>query len=183
MAIYNKEQLSKMAIPVDLKALIENYSCCEDLLNEMESRFFESGTDISLITHSYLNDEERKNKDIMNNVLAINEVFKHISFVMETVNGDIIGYWHGLENQEIMTSPIVLYDTEGQFSILNGSNLTEALVGNYLFDDDEAFLEFQKRFKDCGINIVSRWDDLFEPKLKLTPENIHAEKYELLNGA
>lgn len=183
MAIYTKEQLSKMDIPMDLKSLINNYDGCEHLLDEMESRFFEDDEDICLITHSYLNDEDKNNKEIMNNISAINEVFKYISFVMETVNGDIIGYWHGLENQEITNSHIVLYDTEGQFSILNGSNLTEALVGNYLFDDNEAFLEFQKEFKDCGIEIVSKWDDLFEPKLKVTPESLHAEKYEYFNNA
>ena len=178
MAIYTKEQLSKMGIPTDLKALINNYDCCEPLLDKMESRFFEDDEDVSLITHSYLNDKDKSNKDIMSNVSAIDEVFKYISFVMETVNGDIIGYWHGTKNKEMIKSPLVLYDTEGQLSILNGSNLTEALVGNYLFDDDEEFLDFQKKFKDCEIDIASKWDDLFEPKLKVTPENFHAEKYE-----
>lgn len=178
MPTFTKDQLSKMNVPKDLSSLINNFNCCKKLLEKMESRFFEEDEDIDLVTHSYLNDEDKQNEDIMANVSAINEVFKYISFVMKTANGDLIGYWHGPENEEITKSPIVLYDTEGQFSILNGSNLSEALVGNYVFDEDDEFLEFQKRFKDCGIKIVSKWDDLTEPKPKASPKSIHEKQYE-----
>ncbi|WP_201624680.1 hypothetical protein [Psychrobacter immobilis] len=181
MALYNKEQLLEMDIPTDLRILLSNYDCCKSLLDEMESRFFGSDEDVSLFTHSYLNDEDKKDRDVMNNVSAINEVFKYISFIIETLNGDIVGYWHGLEKREMTASPIVLYDTEGQFNILNGSNLTEALVGNYLFDDDEEFLEYQRKFKLCGIDIVSKWDDLVKPKPKVLPEDIHQEIFKILN--
>ena len=166
-----------MDIPKDLISLIKNFECCEEILEEMESRFFEEDEDINLVTHSYLNKEDKKNKEIMANVSAINEIFQYVSFVMETTNGDIVGYWHGPEADKITESPIVLYNTEGQFNILNGSNLSEALVGNYLFDEDEEFLEFQERFKDCGINIVSKWDDLIEPDPRYSPEDLHEELY------
>jgi len=179
MPTFTKAQLSEMSIPKDLSILIDNFDCCEDLLDEMESRFFEEDEDINLVTHSYLNDDDKKNKEIMANVSAINHVFQYISFVMETTNGDIIGYWHGPEKTEITKSPIVLYDTEGQFNILNGSNLSEALVGNYLFDEDEKFLEFQGHFKGCGIDIVSKWDDLLEVNPETTPEDLHNEIYEV----
>lgn len=60
MALYNKEQLLEMDIPTDLRILLSNYDCCKSLLDEMESRFFGSDEDVSLFTHSYLNDEDKK---------------------------------------------------------------------------------------------------------------------------
>jgi len=177
MSVFTKEELKRMDLPKDLEALIENFEQCEPILEEMQSRFFEQGEDINLISHSYLNEDDKKNQDIMNNVSAINNVFQYISFVMETINGDIVGYWHSPNNTDIKNAPIVLYDTEGQFNILNGSNLTEALVGNYLFEEDDEFLEFQNRFKTCGIDIVEKWDDLIEPVIEVMPSELHERLY------
>ena len=176
--IFTKEELIKKEIPKDLQQLINNYECCEDLLEEMECRFFEEGEIPELISHSYLDEEDKKNKNIMATVSASNELIKHISFVVEAIDGNLVGYWHGSENTDLKNSSIVKYDTEGQFSILPGGNLVESLVGDYLFDEDEEFLEFQNKFKDCGIEIVSKWDDLVEPKLNTDPKELFDKLYE-----
>ena len=177
MALYTINQLKTMNLPEDIAILVNNFDCCQELLEEIECRFFEEGEDVDLFSHSYLNEDDRKNEDIMANVSAINDVFKYISFVVEATNGDLAGYWHGPENIDINTSPIIIYDTEGQFNLLNGANLTEALVGNYLFDDDDEFLEFKEHFKKCGINIASKWSELPEPCPETKPSELHVKLY------
>jgi len=177
MPVLTKESLIKINLPIDLQMLIENYDCCEELLEEMECRFFETDEVHNLISHSYLSDGDKKSKETMANVSAIDEVFKFITFVMEAIDGNLVGYWHGPEGADVTKSPIVMYTTEGQFRILPGSNIVEALVGDYIFDEDDEFLEFQDQFKECGIDIVSKWDDLVEIELKTDPSKLHEELY------
>lgn len=178
--IFTKEELAAKTIPNDLEKLIKNFDCCEDLLEEMECRFFEEGEVPDLISHSYLNDEDKLNKATMASVSAAIELSNYITFVVEAIDGNLVGYWHGPENIELKSAPIVMYNTEGQYSILSGSNLVEALVGDYLFDDDEEFSNFQSQFENCEINIVSKWDDLIEPKLDIGPSELFEDLYEKL---
>jgi len=177
MSVLTKEDLIKINLPTDLQLLIENFDCCEELLEEMECRFFEADEVHNLISHSYLSEEDKQSKEIMANVSAIDEVFKFITFVMEAIDGNIVGYWHGPESTDITKSPIIMYTTDGQFRILSGSNIVESLVGDYIFDEDDEFLEFQDQFKECGIDIVSKWDDLVEIKPKTDPSKLHEEFY------
>lgn len=177
--IFTKDELATKSIPNDLEQLINNFDCCEDLLEEMECRFFEEGEVPDLISHSYLNNEDKLNKETMAAVSAAKELSNFISFVVEAIDGNLVGYWHGPEDIELKKASIVKYDTEGQFSILSGSNLVEALVGDYLSDDDdEEFLDFQRQFKECRIKIVSKWDDLIEPELNTDPNELFDNLYE-----
>ncbi|VAW11955.1 hypothetical protein MNBD_BACTEROID03-2272 [hydrothermal vent metagenome] len=177
MAILTKEELQNQDVPNDLKLAIQNFECIEDLFEEMECRFFDPEEIPSLTDNSYLTDSDKKNKGTMAAVSASDQVFEHITFVVEALNGDLVGYWHGPENVEIKKAPIVKYDTEGQFSILSGLNLIEALVGDYVFDEDDEFLEFQENFSECGIEIVSKWDDLVETQPKTNPDKLHDSLY------
>jgi len=176
--IFTKEELITKKVPADLLQLINNFNCCEELLDEMECRFFESGEIPDLISHSYLNEEDKKNKNIMANISASKEISQYISFVVEAIDGNLVGYWHGPENLELRDASIIKYDTEGQYTILSGSNLVEALVGDYVFDDDDEFLEFQEQFGNCGIVIVKKWDDLVEFKVMTDPSKLHQSLYE-----
>lgn len=178
MAIYTKSELTLINKPDDLGVLIKNFECCQEMLKEMQCRFFEEDEDVALVSHSYLSKEDKKNKAILATVSAIDDVFKYITFVMEVTNHDLVGYWHGPENLEITESAIILYDTEGQFSILNGKNISEAIVGNYLFDQDDEFMEFKTRFEKCGIQIASKWSDLLELEPKTNPSKLYDKLYE-----
>jgi hypothetical protein len=65
----------------------------------------------------------------MANVTAINEVLATITFIAESDDGDMIGYWHGPERTPIDAAPIVKLDTEGQFDLMRGRALSEAMLG------------------------------------------------------
>lgn len=183
MSILTKKELSRLGtIPHDLKTAINCFECIQELFEEMECNFFKSGQIPDLISHSYLNESDKMNQVTISNISAINQVMEYITFVIEASDGNLVGYWHGPENIEIQKSPVVMYTTEGQFNILQGANLIEALVGDYLFDDNEEFLEFQSAFAECGINIVSKWDDLAENKPKTHPSELHEKLFDSLQN-
>ena len=110
-------------------------------------------------------------------MFAITEVSKLASFAVKAINGDLVGYWHGPESIDIKNAPIVKYDTEGQFSILRGSNLMEANVAEIVFDDEDEFLEFQVQFQRCGIKIGASWGNLIEQQPKTSPDELHKKIY------
>jgi hypothetical protein len=127
---------------------------------------------------SYLNDDDRADPDIMSNISATDEVFKYITFVAQNDNGDLIGYWHGPEGISITLAPIVKYDTEGQFELLQGKSLTEAMLGDYVFDNDDEFTELRDWFSRCGIEIAaSCWDNLDTPDPATKPDELHDTLY------
>jgi hypothetical protein len=170
--------LKGQEIPGDLNQWIIEEECCAELLEEMECQLLEPEEIPDLISHSYLNENDRNNPDIMANVAAIDEVFKFITFVAKSINGNLVGYWHGPENVPIIDAPIVRYDTEGQFSLLSGKNITEALIGDYVFDEDDEFIEFRNAFKQCGIQMESsNFDELHEPKPLTSPDSLHNDIY------
>ena len=53
-----------------------------------------------------------------------------ITIVAESEDGDMIGYWHGPERTPIGDAPIVKFDTEGTFGLMQGRRLSEAMLGN-----------------------------------------------------
>jgi hypothetical protein len=149
-----------------------------DPLESIHAYLIAPEEELDLLTHSYLNDADKANPDIMANVKAIDKVFEHITFVAKTDDSDLIGYWHGPESTPIQLAPIVKYDTEGQFSLLLGKQLTEALLGEHVFDDDEEFTRLRDWFSTFGIDIsASCWDDLDYPDVKTKPDELHHNLY------
>jgi len=177
MVLTKNNLSSTKELPNDLRVLIDNIDCCKNLLNQIKCRFIDSDNIPMLLSQDYLNDNDKQDKYIMANISATNKVFEYITFIVETVDGSVAGYWHGPENIDIQLAPIVMYDTEGQFSILNGKSLIEAIVGDYLFDDDEKFLFFQNQFQKCGINISAKWSDLVQKTPTTIPNILHNTLY------
>ncbi len=168
-----KTVLNNQEAPADLYQLL-NSDGCSDVLEEMECQLIKPEELPDLISHSYLNDDDRKDPDIMANVAAIDDVFKLITFVVQKDDGEIVGYWHGPEHLSLLEAPIVQYDTEGQFDILLGKTLTEAMLGVYVFDEDDEFLELREEFKQCGIEIqASNYDELHKPNPSTSPDSLH----------
>jgi hypothetical protein len=159
-------------------ARVANDDDYSDPLESIHAYLIMPGEELGLLTHSYLNDDDKANHDIMANVRAIDIVFTYITFVVKTDDSDLIGYWHGPENTPIESAPIVKYDTEGQFSLLLGTHLTEALLGEHVFDDDEEFARLREWFLQNGIIIAaSNWDDLDFPEAKTKPDELHRSLY------
>lgn len=170
---FKKTILKGQDAPEDLQLWITRTGCAYDVLKTMECKLLTPGVVPELISHDYLDDNDRKNADIMANVAAIDEVFSHITFVAEAIEGNLVGYWHGPEKIALAEASIVLYDTEGQFHLLAGATIIEALLGDYAFDDDEAFIELRDSFKLCGIEITaSNPEELRQVEPTTHPEDL-----------
>jgi hypothetical protein len=108
-----------------------------------------------LLDHSYLNEADRANPDMMMNIEAIDEVFNLATFVVELEDDDILGYWHGSENTSIDQAPIIKFDNEGQFSVCRGNNLTETIIAETMSYQEDKFPEFKAWFAKYQIDIAA----------------------------
>jgi hypothetical protein len=179
---FRRDVLKGQAAPQDLQALLGVVALAGDdddpLREALGFSLLSPGRDYPLLSGSYLNEKDRQNADIMANVAAINEVLAMITFVAESEDGDMIGYWHGPERTTIAAAPIVKYDTEGQFDLMQGRTLSEAMLGNYTFDDDERFADGRAWLADCGIEMdAESWHGLSTPAAATMPNKLHRTLY------
>jgi hypothetical protein len=131
-----------------------------------------------LLDHSYLNDTDRANPDMMMNIEAINEVFNLSTFVVELEDDHILGYWHGSENTPIDQAPIIKFDNEGQFSVCQGNSLTEAIIAETMSYQEDKFPEFKAWFAKYQIDIAANSiADLPEQKVTTHPALIYENFY------
>ncbi|ULJ61080.1 hypothetical protein [Wielerella bovis] len=140
----------------------------DELLNEL------------VFGHDYLSEDELANPDIQANIVAIEQVARMITFVAKDDDSNIYGYWRGKSGRAIEDSPIVQYDTEGQFNIMPGASLTEAFCASYCFEDDELFEEMKEQFADLDVYFVcDSWQDVYDSETELEdePSELHSEIY------
>ena len=125
---------------------------------------------------SYLSEKDRQDPDIMANVAAIGVVMAHIVFVAELPDSTYLGYWRGRSKRAIAASPIVVYDSEGQFSLIPGASIAEAILAT-AYDEDN-FMELKTLLESMGIAIAaSSIDDLAMPDVDDDPGALHRELY------
>lgn len=151
-----------------------------DALSDLGYRLL-AADDAPTLLHpdSYLSEAERADPSIAANLVAIDEVCAQISFLAEDDQSNLFGYWHGAERTALAAAPIVKFDNEGQFSLLQGHGLIEALIGDRVFDDEEAFAEHAQRFQALGFTIAAgRWHDLADPHAASDPAQCHNAGYE-----
>jgi hypothetical protein len=180
---FSQTILKGQPIPTDLQKLLEiqcsRSSQANDLdpLASMGMRIVEPEVLPHLLTHSYLNENDRANADLMANIRAIDEVFKLIIFVAEAEDGEIFGYWLEDKNSTVLTAPLVKFDTEGQFAILRGASLTEALIGDFVRDDEQEFLKFREWFAKFDILVSPSLNMLHVPTVEIHPSQLHTNTY------
>jgi hypothetical protein len=177
---FQQDILKGQTAPQDLRALLEVIAedGADSLREALGFSLLSPNRDYPLLSGSYLNEKDRQNADIMANVAAIDEVLAMITFVAESEDGDMIGYWHGPERTPIGAAPIVKLDTEGQFDLMQGCNVSEAMLGNYTFGDDERFAEGRAWLADCGIEMAaSNWHGLSTPTAATMPNKLHRTLY------
>jgi hypothetical protein len=179
---FENEILRGQLVPPDLRALLDVAGSAGDIDPLREALGFAllvPGRDYPLLTGSYLNDGDRQNPDIMANVAAANDVLALITIVAESEDGDMIGYWHGPEHTPIGKAPIVKLDTEGIFGLMQGRNLSEAMLGNDTFNDAERFADARAWLAGCGIEIdAMNWRELSTPEASTRPDKLHDMLYE-----
>jgi hypothetical protein len=177
--------LKKQPLPGDLQQLwnmqisrLPDADFSADPLAAVGAKIIEPESIPCLLDHSYLNEADRANPDMMRNIAAIDEVFKLATFVVELEDDHILGYWHGTENTSIDQAPIVKFDNEGQFSICPGSTLTEAILADTLSCQEDKFPEFKAWYAKYGIEIsAASIADFSEPQVAIAPSVIHHNIY------
>jgi hypothetical protein len=177
---FQQEILKGQPIPEDLLALLGAGEPADDdsLREALNHSLLIPRRDYPLLTGSYLNDVDRQNPDIMANVAAINDVISLITFVAESDDGDMIGYWHGPERTPIGSAPIVKLDTEGQFDLMPGQTLAEAMLGHYTYGDDERFVAGRDWLASHGIVVnATNWHELSTPVAATRPNQLHKALY------
>ena len=179
---FQQDILKGQTAPEDLQALLdvmaESGDGYDPLREALGFSLLSPGRDYPLLSGSYLNERDRQNPDIMANVAAIDEMLAMITFVAESEDGDMIGYWHGPERTPIDAAPIVKLDTEGQFDLMQGRNVSEAMLGNYTFGDDERFADGRAWLAECGIEMeAADWHGLSTPTATTMPNKLHRTLY------
>jgi hypothetical protein len=69
---------------------------------------------------------------------AIDAVLAHVAVVVDGFNGDLFGYWLHPDEPPHPDPFIVKLDTEGQFALLDGTTLVEAMIFDWAYRDDDA---------------------------------------------
>lgn len=175
--------------PADLAALLRLRDAGDagltDTLADMGYRLIDPDDAPTLLNPaSYMRPEELADPDIAANCRASDAVCELASFFVEDDQSNLFGYWHGPEGAALSDAPIVKYDNEGQFSLLQGRGLAEALIGDRVFDDDEAFAEYADNLHGLGIEIAARsWDELPDSPASSDPAQLHSELYDRFRAA
>jgi hypothetical protein len=172
---FTQQILKGQPIPADLQQLLQLAWGTAESSNPLAAwglQILEPGHR-PLPDNSYLNETDRANPDIMANVKAIDDLFKMAIFVAEHEDGDLYGYWQGAENTPLTSAPIIQYDTEGQFNILGGSGLIEAIAANFSFSEESTFQEFRTAFADQQILFsATSLDTLVWPEITPRPNDL-----------
>jgi hypothetical protein len=167
---YSIARLGGQTIPADLNALLSAVRLGLHPKSWTDTGFAGSDRDPSAILgfrllqpgqthplqspHDYLTEADRANRDIMWNIEAIDATSGLCCFVAETEEG-LVGYWRGPDGIEPDKASIVLLDTEGQYSLLRGRTISEAL---YFFltrgSSAEVCGSVRKAFARLGISIA-----------------------------
>ena len=137
----------------------------------------------ALLSHSYINDSDRANPDTMANIAAFDEVFLYSTFVAMSDDEDPIGYWHGPEGTPISEAPIMMLDSEGQFSLCPGKNISEAMLlhffGGSQGEENPEFVCLREWFIASGFEIATTsLKNIPEPRASTShPGDIHFVTY------
>jgi hypothetical protein len=148
-----------------------------DPLARIGARLIEPGMHIDLLSDSYLSEQDRANPDIMANVAAIDAVLALSTVVVELDDEELLGYWHGPEGTPIDKAPILSLDTEGQFGIVSGRTLTEAIVAFGLYRDSD-FARARDLWAQHGVVVAAATlSELDYGAFASDPDDVHLDVY------
>lgn len=102
---------------------------------DREVRFLGDGEQPEMLDTSYLTEEDLADPDIRANVQAMAETNERILWAAEEGGELAFGYWQGADGSQV----IVSLDSEGQYMVVPGRNITEALCASVSEFDDEEF--------------------------------------------
>lgn len=168
--------LTRDELPPDLLAIVRATDEGDDPLGPLGCSLVTSESSVSLLTHDYLTDEDRANPGIMANIDAISRVVQLCTFVIEHEDGDVAGYWRGPEERPLAESPVITFDSEGQFRRLAGERIIEAVVSEWCFDTDQlddVGAELRVIGVDLDVDDPDEVDFAERPDVEVWPDELH----------
>ena len=122
--------------------------------DDLGIRFLEDDDLPALLDTSYLDEDDLADPGIRANVAAMAETNALIVWVAEEEDGAVFGYWAGPDGLPVphgfADAVVVTLDTEGQYMVLPGRNITEALCAHASDFDDDAFVRLAARARDLA---------------------------------
>ena len=174
----SKHRLDGEPCPRDLEILITG---CGALLQELGIEINGNEWWAPWADKSYLSEADYQNPDIAANVKAIDDTFRFIRFVALADSGEYIGYWCGPERRPAAKSPLVYYNSEGQFRLCGG-RLVEAVF--FVSTNEKALRKLRMTCASHGVQLNFKTiDDIAIPSTNVTPDKFHLERYAAYKGA
>jgi hypothetical protein len=88
---------------------------------------------------------------------AMADMVRYSAFVAEDdTTRDAIGYWFGPDRIPIEIAPLLRFDTNFNFSIVPGNNITEAILVVASRGDDQKFCELRGYLNELGLDIAAQ---------------------------
>ena len=110
------------------------------------------------------------------NAQAMGDMIRYSGFVAEDAAGDAIGYWFSPDRIPIEAAPLLRFDTDGNFSILCGNGIAEAILVIASRGDNLTFSELRDYLNDQGVNITARTiQDVQRRECSLLPQATYQE--------
>ncbi len=125
---------------------------------------------------SDLSQGDHRDPDIIAKYRALHEVCRFIAFVAEQ-KGRYFGYWRSPTRRTVASSPLVVFDGEGQFHLCIGASFAEAVLEKSY--GHSGFGELRSWLQSLGITIG--WENpsqLTFPHEKLPPKEMYRELFE-----
>ena len=85
---------------------------------------------------------------------AMTDMFRYSGFVAECGDDAALGYWFGPANFTIDTAPIIQFDRNGDFFVLPGNCVAEALLALAADGNERCFVELRDQLERHGLHIV-----------------------------
>jgi len=159
---YATQYLGGRAMPDDLRKLLNLQwrdaasGRSNNLLKDAGVTFLDGGRMPGLIAAVCTGRDDLEGAARLAYAQAMGDMVRYSGFVAEDAAGDAIGYWFSPERIPIETAPLLRFDTDGNFSILPGNGIAEAILVIASRDNDLTFSKLRDYLNEQGLNITAR---------------------------
>ena len=156
------QHLGGRAMPDDLRRLLNLQwrdaasGRSDNLLKDAGVTFFDGGRMPRLIAAVCTGRDDLEGAARLAYAQAMGDMVRYSGFVAEDAAGDAIGYWFSPDRIPIETAPLFRFDSDGNFSILPGNGVAEAILVIASRDNNLTFSKLRDYLNEQGLNITAR---------------------------